>query len=341
MGVLARGLLARPLDVAASLTMPGRSFAGPLPPLSSEQVEIATRLRTDVERLAGEFALRNAFNPGVYFDCECWLRERLREIGLEANVQRYKVFRYGAAGVGCANLWIDLRGSSKATEIVVVGSHYDAIDGSPAANDNGTGVAATLEVARSLAPLYASSNPPARTLRIALFANEEPPFFWTDEMGSLVLARMFKARGDNIVAMLTPETIGYYSHSPNSQRYPLPLGKLYPTTGDFIAFIGMGESRRLVKRCVGLFREHAMFPSQGAALPGIVPGVGSSDHWSFWRMGYPALMVTDTAPFRYPYYHTSEDTPDKVDFEKAARVVEGLCAVMRELVGAEGSAQRK
>lgn len=332
LGTLVRGLLARPGDIAASLTMPGRSHAGPLPALRPAQQEIARRMRADVEHLAGPLAERNAFHPSTYFECECWLRSRLIELGLQPQILRYKVHRSGAAGVGCANIWSDLVGASKPGEIVVVGAHYDAIDGSPAANDNATGVAAALEVARALAPLYQSRTPPSRTLRIALFANEEPPFFWTDEMGSFVLARHFKARGDKIVAMLTPETIGYYSSVPGSQTYPLPLGRLYPTTGDFIAFIGMGESRRLVKRCVGLFREYAQFPSQGAALPGIVPGVGSSDHWSFWRMGYPALMITDTAPFRYPYYHTPEDTPDKVDFDKAARVVEGLTHVVLGLL---------
>jgi Zn-dependent M28 family amino/carboxypeptidase len=133
--------------------------------------------------------------------------------------------------------------------------------------------------------------------------------------------------------MLTPETIGCYSDEPGSQRYPLPLVKrFYGDKGNFIAFIGVGKSAGLVRKCVGLFREQAQFPSMGAALPSIVPGVGASDHWGFWRVGYPALMVTDTAPFRYRYYHTRLDTPDKMDFDRMARVVDGLQGVVSSLV---------
>ena len=124
--------------------------------------------------------------------------------------------------------------------------------------------------------------------------------------------------------MLTPETIGYYSDEPNSQRYPIPLGSLYPTKGNFIGFIGNVASGALVRQAVGIFREHESFPSEGAAMPAAIPGVGFSDHWSFWQEGYPGLMVTDTALFRYPHYHTPEDTPDKIDFDRAARVVRGL-----------------
>jgi Zn-dependent M28 family amino/carboxypeptidase len=216
-------------------------------------------------------------------------------------------------------------------EIVVFGAHYDAVMGCPAANDNGSGVAATLAVARALTS--AGVPRPARSIRFVFFVNEEPPFFWTEEMGSDVYARACKERGDNIVAMLTPETIGCYSDEPGSQRYPIPIKRFYPDKGDFIAFIGMYEARALIRLCVEIFRKNAAFPSVGAGLPGIVPHVGASDHWSFWRQGYPALMVTDTAPYRYTHYHRATDTPDKLDYEKMARVVEGLQRVVEELAG--------
>ncbi|MBY0308032.1 MAG: M28 family peptidase, partial [Phycisphaerales bacterium] len=198
----------------------------------------------------------------------------------------------------------------------------------PAANDNGSGVAATLALMRR----FAAWGAPARTVRFAFFANEEPPHFWTDKMGSFVMGEACRAKGENIIAMLTPETIGCYSDEPGSQRYPLPLvRRFYGDKGNFVAFIGIGKSASLVRRCVGLFRRHAEFPSLGAALPSVVPGVGASDHWGFWRVGYPALMVTDTAPYRYRYYHTRADLPDKIDFERMARVVEGLHRVVGSL----------
>jgi Zn-dependent M28 family amino/carboxypeptidase len=161
--------------------------------------------------------------------------------------------------------------------------------------------------------------------------NEEPPFFQTDQMGSLVYAKRCKQRHEKVVAMLTPETIGYYSDAPHSQRYPGLLAAVYPTTGNFIAFVGETDSEPLVSRCVESFRRHTKFPSEGGSAPASMEGVGWSDHWAFQRQGYPALMLTDTAPFRYPYYHTAQDTPDKCDFDRMARVTAGLARIIAEL----------
>jgi hypothetical protein len=163
------------------------------------------------------------------------------------------------------------------------------------------------------------------------FVNEEPPYFTTSQMGSFVYAKECRKRKDKITAMLSLETIGFYSDQDGSQSYPPPLSLFYPSKGNFIGFVGNLSSRRLVRRVVGSFREHAKFPSEGAALPGWVPGVFWSDHWSFWKHGYHALMVTDTAPFRYVHYHTPEDTIDKIDFERLARVVAGLEKVVADL----------
>jgi hypothetical protein len=141
-------------------------------------------------------------------------------------------------------------------------------------------------------------------------------------------------RGDKIPAMLSLETIGYFSQTPGSQHYPVPLlGYIYPDRGNFIAFVGDLSSRKLVRQAIGSFRRHAQFPSEGAALPSGVPGIGWSDHWSFWQHGYVGLMVTDTAPFRYPHYHRSTDTPEQLDYESMARIVAGLEKVIAELAG--------
>ena len=170
-----------------------------------------------------------------------------------------------------------------------------------------------------------------RSLRFAAFVNEEPPYFQSQRMGSLVYAKRCKERGEKIPAMLSIETIGCYFDEKGSQRYPAPFSLFYPSQGNFIAFVGNTGSADLVKRIVGKFRKDVRFPSEGAALLGSIEGVGWSDHWSFARQGYPALMITDTAPFRYPHYHTHEDTPDKIDYDRTARVVAGLARVVREL----------
>ena len=189
-------------------------------------------------------------------------------------------------------------------------------------------MAALLALARRLARMT-----PSRTIRFAAFASEEPPHFQTGKMGSLVYARSCRDRGDMIVAMLSLETMGFYSDEKRSQWYPPPFGLAYPSTGNFIAFVGNLNSRALLRSLVASFRAHASFPSEGGALPGWIPGVGWSDHWSFWKQGYPAVMVTDTAPFRYPQYHTIRDTPERIDYERLARVVEGLRKVVQELAG--------
>jgi Zn-dependent M28 family amino/carboxypeptidase len=172
---------------------------------------------------------------------------------------------------------------------------------------------------------------PRRTVRLVAFVNEEPPYFQSESMGSLVYARRARERREKIVAMLSIETIGYYSDRPNSQQYPASLSHFYPDTGNFIGFVSDLGSLNLLRRVLGSFRKSTRFPSEGVAAPGGIPGIGWSDHWSFWQAGYPAIMITDTAPFRYPHYHASSDTPDKLDYDRMARVVEGIGNVVGEL----------
>jgi Zn-dependent M28 family amino/carboxypeptidase len=244
-------------------------------------------------------------------------------VGYEVQRQEFTV-----TGGTVRNLEAGLVGTSLPDEIVVVGAHYDSVIGSPGANDNASGVAGLLEMARLLA-----GRPLSRTVRFVAFVNEEPPFFQTDQMGSRVYASRSRHRGERIVAMLAIETIGYYSEERGSQRYPFPFGLLYPDTANFIGFVGNIASRDLLYRAIASFRERANFPSEGIAAPSWITGVGWSDHWSFWEEGYPALMITDTALFRYRYYHTPYDTPDKIDYARMARVVTGISDIVADLAG--------
>lgn len=134
--------------------------------------------------------------------------------------------------------------------------------------------------------------------------------------------------------MLSLESLGYYSDQPGSQKYPFPIGLLYPSTGNFVGFASNLSSRALLHRSIKTFRAHAKFPSQGAALPEGIPGVGWSDHWAFWQVGYPAIMITDTAIFRNPNYHKATDTPNTLDYNRLARVTEGIEAIIRDLASA-------
>lgn len=216
---------------------------------------------------------------------------------------------------------IDAQHGAPADGILVIGAHYDSVAGCPGANDNASGVAAVLELSRLL-----RGDAGRLAIRFVAFANEEPPFFMTEAMGSRVYARRCRERGEQIAGMFSLETIAYYSNERGSQQYPGPalFQRLYPDTGNFIGFVSNVASRKLLRDAGGEFRRRGAFPSEGVAAPADIPGIGWSDHWAFWQEGYPAVMLTDTAPYRYPHYHQPSDTPDKLDYDSFARVVWGL-----------------
>ena len=300
--------------------MPGTSHRGPLPSPTDDQIALASQLEKDVRILAEEIGERNREHPQALIQAENWIAAELAAAGYTVVREEFtdRDHRF-------ANLVVERKGKSDA--IVVVGAHYDAAPGTPAANDNGSGTAALLALARRLVALE-----PQTTLRLVAYANEEPPHFKTEAMGSLVNARRAKERGDDIVAMLSLETIGYYRDEPGTQPYPFPFSAFYPSEGNFLAVVGDTASRALVHRVVESFRANAAFPCEGVAAPSFIPGIDWSDHWSYWQQGWPAVMLTDTAVFRYPHYHEPSDTPDKLDYERLARVVTGIEAVVRELV---------
>lgn len=322
--------LALMLALAAGLRymthMPGSSHAGPLPPLSGAEAELRDRLGRHVSVLAGEIGERNLWRYEALKASADYIEKAFQAAGYEVTSQHYVVH-----GKAVHNLEAVLPGASPSAEIVVIGAHYDSVAGSPGANDNATGVAALLEIARLLA-----REQPARSVRFVAFVNEEPPFFYTQEMGSRVYARRARERGEKIVAMLSLETIGYYTDAPGSQHYPFLFSPFYPDSANFVAFVGNLASRELVQACLASFRSRAAFPAEGIAAPGWMEGIHWSDHWSFWREGYPAIMVTDTALYRYAHYHAQTDTPDKIDYERLARVVAGLARVTRDLAATAG-----
>jgi Zn-dependent M28 family amino/carboxypeptidase len=225
------------------------------------------------------------------------------------------------------NLIAELKGTKKPQEIIVLGAHYDSVYDCPAANDNGSGVASLLELARLLSKFESD-----RTIRFVAFTNEEPPFFGTADWGAQQYAAVCHERAEKVIAMLSLETMGYYSDAAGSQTFPHDVfGLVYPKQGDFIAFVSNMKSRRLLNRFTKLFRSATPFPCEKVAVPESIRGVAYSDHAAFWKYDYPALMITDTAFYRYPHYHTNEDTPEKVDYDSLARVVFGIAEVVKQI----------
>jgi len=279
------------------LAMPGRPYRGTLA-FTPEERALAERLRAHVAALASSERNRDLDRPARY-------------IAREFGQFREQAFQSGGRTV---------RNIETGKGTVVVGAHYDTVPGSPGADDNASGVAVLIELARMGVPG-----------RFVAFANEEMPYFQSGEMGSLAYAARAAAAGDKIGAMLSLEMLGYYRDEARSQHYPPPLSWFYPDRADFIAFVGDIGSRTLVRRAIGAFRQSARFPSQGVAAPAAIPGVTWSDHWSFRQHDTPAIMVTDTAFYRYPHYHLPSDTPEKLDYLRMARVTLGLAAVIKEL----------
>jgi Zn-dependent M28 family amino/carboxypeptidase len=283
------------------VAMPGRSYDGPLD-FTAEERALAARLRAHVETLAATERNSDLERPARY---------------IAAQLGEHRVQEFMSGGRLVRNL-------ETGNGSVVVGAHYDTVPGSPGADDNASAVAALIELSRMALPA-----------RFVAFANEELPYFHTNEMGSQAWAQAARQRvtsgGDNISAMLSLEMLGCYSDQPGSQRYPPGVSWLYPDRGNFIAFVGDLGARGLVRRATGAFRRHAKFPSEGLAAPALIEGVTHSDHWPFRLAGFPAIMVTDTAYNRYPHYHLPSDTPEKLDYLRMARVTLGVAAVIKEL----------
>jgi hypothetical protein len=241
------------------IRMPGKNIAKTAP-LSTDEAALREELRTDVQKLAGEIGERNMWHYAQLNAAADFIEDSFSRAGLHPRRVSYEL-----RGQACHNIEVEIPGTRP--EILLIGAHYDSVFGSPGANDNGSGVAATLALARRFA-----GRKTEHTLRLVAFVNEEPPYFLSGEMGSLVYAQRCKARGDKISAMISLETIGYFSDAPNSQTYPSPgLGLFYPKVGNFIGFVANVHSRGLLRRIVALFRQHANIPSEGAALPGLFP----------------------------------------------------------------------
>jgi len=294
--------------------MPLKSFSGQFAPLSAEETETSKRLSEHVNYLSVTIGERNLAKAETLEATADYINNNLQQSGYSVTEQSYSV-----QGHQVSNLEAKLVGSDSGGRTIVVGAHYDSVINSPGANDNASGVAAVLELARMF-----HGSKPRRTVRFVLFVNEEPPYFQTESMGSLVYARQLRRDQVPVAAMISLETIGFYSDEAGSQKYPDLLGLFYPTRGNFIGFVGNPSSRALLRTAVRKFRATTSFPSEGIAAPQQWPGIGWSDHWSFWQEQYPAIMVTDTALFRYPYYHTPYDTVNRVDFARMSRVVNGL-----------------
>ena len=328
--------------------IPGRPIPSP-PPLTEAQRALRDALDADVRELAESIGERHVWRPSALHDAADFIAQRFDEIGLSPQRQSYDV-----VDCTCDNIIAELPGGDAAHEIVVIGAHYDCVEGAPGADDNATGVAALLALARMMTDNMTrnmagkmtgkmAGGRPRRTVRFVAFVNEEPPFFHSPEMGSAVYAERCRRAGDDVRAMLAMDGLGSFDDAAGSQSLPAPVpvegeadgaddaGAAPLDRADFIALVSDESSAALLRTAATAFAAAATVRAEAVALPAAVPGAAWSDHWAFEQAGYPALMVTDTLPYRYGHYHAPTDTPDKLDMDRFTRVVAGLGAVVSRL----------
>lgn len=281
---------------------------------------IPVNLKSHVQQLSETIGNRSVYEYAKLQQTADYIVEQFRAYGYQVEFQEYMI-----ADKRVKNIIAVKRGTKAPEEIIVVGAHYDSCD-NPGADDNASGVAGLLELARIF-----SHKDNGRTIEFVAFVNEEPPFFKTEAMGSRVYARSAKSMRKDIKGAIVLEMIGYYSNTFSSQRYPIVLGLFYPNKGNFIAVIGDFKSRPLNKNISRLFKKNSAFPIESVSL-GFVPGADFSDHWSFWQEGYPAVMITDTAFLRHHNYHRNSDTLEKLNFDYMANVIEGLVPAIEAIV---------
>ena len=272
------------------------------------------RLERRVRELVERFHPRDGGHPANMARAAAYIAEELRRTGVPVSEQRFPAARAEYVNVIAAF-------GPETPDVVVVGAHYDVAGEMPGADDNASGVAGLLE----LADLLDGARVACRVELVA-FALEEAPYFATPIMGSEVYARSLAEAGRRVRGMLCLEMLGCFSDAPGSQTLPFgPVLKLfYPSTGNFIAVVGNLPGARIVRRVKRAMREASDLPVFSINAPAFVPGVDLSDHATFWRRGEPAVMITDTAFYRNPRYHTEHDIPHTLDYQRMAEVVAGL-----------------
>ncbi|MBI5864128.1 MAG: M20/M25/M40 family metallo-hydrolase [Planctomycetes bacterium] len=290
--------------------------------------DLPSRLHQHVFRLAGLIGPRHFGRPASIDAAIHLIKTELSAMGDAVRRECYKA----DGGHIATNLIVERTGADCPDEIVLLGAHYDTVPETPGADDNASAVAVLLETARLLARRRFR-----RTIRFVAFACEEPPHFFTPEVGSHVHASGCRERGERIVGMLCLEMVGYFSDLPGSQQpppeSPFWLNWWLPSRGNFLAAVGNLRSISLCWNFRRGFRRGSQLPLLSIVLPEIIYSIRLSDNSSFWDCGYPALMLTDTSFLRNPHYHRPTDLPETLDYQRMAQVTDGVAAAIARLAG--------
>jgi Zn-dependent M28 family amino/carboxypeptidase len=289
-------------------------------PMNSKNLIDPTKLNSHVKMLSETFFPRDESHPENLDKVANYIKEEFEKAQAKTIEQPYKV-----AGKNYKNIIAYFGPDTK--ERIVIGAHYDSAEELPAADDNASGVAGLIE----LAYLLGKTELPLKVELVA-YTLEEPPYFETNFMGSAIHANSLKEQGVNVRLMVSLEMIGYFSDKPNSQEFPLSLLNLfYPNKGNFISIVGDLENGLTVRKVKKIMQTATPLPVVSINAPRNIPGIDFSDHLNYWNLGYNAIMISDTAFYRNKNYHTAYDTPEKLDYQRMAMVIEDLYQAITQL----------
>jgi hypothetical protein len=290
-------------------------------PEAMEREAIRSNLAAHLRYLSVTLGERCIFRPENLKAAEAYVFQNFSRMGYQPRRQTFIYQRQEVSNV--------IAGEESSAGYYILGAHFDTVAGTPGADDNASGVAVLLEVAR-----LARSSPLPRPWTFIGFTTEEPPAYFTPYMGSRVYAKQARKQRRQILGMLCLEMVGYYSREPGSQSLPLTLRFLgYPTTGNFIGLVSDRTSKPLLQRLERAIKQGGRLPVATLAAPlggHLLPEVRLSDHANFWDEGYPALMITDTAFMRNPHYHASGDVMENLDLEAMTELTLGLLNFLRQ-----------
>lgn len=317
------GLCALVLALAVVWYRVTQPFVTAAPRSMGVPIASSATLERHVRKLANDFPNRSHDNRVQLHQAADYVEQEMMALGLEVVRQNFV-----ARGQAYRNLLVSM--GPETTDVLVIGAHYDVAGRQPGADDNASGVAGLLELARLLKGVNLKQK-----VELVAYTLEEPPFFATPFMGSAIHARAMKQSGKRASLMLSLECIGYFTDAPDSQDHPVwLLNAVYPTVGNFIALVGYYENGSVARRVKAAMQSTSSLPVHSINAPSFVIGVDFSDHRNYWSEGFVAMMVTDTAFYRNKAYHTPDDTPQRLDYRRMAQVVDGVRAVVLSEAGA-------
>ncbi len=278
-----------------------------VPVVNPEVLESHVRMLSEI--LPARVGIEEALLPTV-----SWIEKQLAPYG-KTSRQSYEV-----SGEKFYNILMKF--GQKSRETIIVGAHYDTAHGYPGADDNASGVAGLIELARLLSE---SDDKLAVSIELVFFSLEEPPYFRTKSMGSFIHASSLAKNQQNVRVMIALDMIGYFSDDVGSQNFPVPLlNHIYPNRGDFIAVVADPRNMLTVRKIKHSFKTASDLPVYSINAPRFIQGIDFSDHLNYWNYGYKSVLVTDTSFNRNVAYHTEDDVADRLDYVRLGKVVQSV-----------------